>query len=222
MPSTEQAGTAPGGAAVPTGVAPGTAKPAEQAAGGEPREAPGAGLAGGRAPNGYATAALTLGITGFSLVTVIPAAVYGVLGLRRARRRGGAGVLRCWLGIAFAAVWAGLGGYLVPHLVLASDPGCASYKGPALDAYNKVIADFEGRPPRQAMITDISRAVTALDTAAVRSHSASAARDLSQVTAQLKIVLGDIRSGDAVPQSALNALNGAASRTDTDCGTLRF
>lgn len=170
--------------------------------------------------NGYATAALTLGAAGFTLITVVPAVVYGVLGLRRARSRG-AGVLRCWLGLALAAAWAAAGGFLIPHLIQASDPGCTSYKGPALTAYNKVIDDLSRRSPR-TVTGDVTRAITALDTAAGRSHSPLASRDLAHLAAQLRIVRTDIQAGQAVPDSALSALNRAASDSDSDCGTVRF
>jgi hypothetical protein len=45
-----------------------------------------------RCGNGFATAALVLGVTGVTLVTVVPGLVFGILGLRRtascgARRR---------------------------------------------------------------------------------------------------------------------------------------
>jgi len=201
LPSTERTGTTP---------APAGAAAAAADAAGRPR----------RAPNGYATAALALGATGFTLVTVVPAVVYGILGLRRARARG-AGAVRCWLGIGLAVAWAAAGGFLVPRLVQASDPGCAAYKGPALTVYSKVIDDFSGRSPH-TVTADVSRAVTALDVAAARSHSRPAARDLAHLAGELEIVLTDLRAGRAVPDSALAALNRAAARADSDCGTVSF
>jgi hypothetical protein len=44
------------------------------------------GPAGGghRRGNGFATAALALGVAGVTLVTVVPGVVFGILGLRRA------------------------------------------------------------------------------------------------------------------------------------------
>lgn len=207
------------------GITPGPDARQEQGAG--PKRATGAEHAAGtgpgpgrRAANGYATAAVTLAAAGVTLVTLIPALVYAALGLRRARRRG-TGRLRCWLAVALTACWAALAGLVLPHLIRASDPGCAAYKGPALTAYNKVIADFSGHA-HAAETADISRAITELDTAAARSHSAAASQDLLRLTAQLRIVLADIRAGKVVPASVLNTLNRAAADTDTDCGTLRL
>ena len=224
LPATERTGTAPGGQAGlagPASTPPTAARPdAAPARLDATPENPGTAGQPRRAPNGYATAALTLGAAGFTLITVVPAAVFGILGLRRARRRG-AGVLRCWLGIGLAAAWAAAGGFLVPRLVQASDPGCAAYKGPALAAYGKVIGDFSGRSPG-ILTGDVSRAITALDAAASRSHSHLAARDLSRLAAQLTIVLTDARAGKAVPDSVLSALNRAAADADSACGTVRF
>lgn len=207
--------SAPPRASVPPGSVP--PAPARPAAAPAPPDAAGPPRPG---PNGYATAALTLGAAGFTLITVVPAVVYGILGLRRARSRG-AGVLRCWLGIALAAAWAAAWGFLIPHLIQASDPGCTSYEGPALTAYSKVIDDFSGRSPH-IVTGDVTRAITALDTAAARSQSRLTSRDLSHLAAQLRIVRTDIQAGQAVPDSVLNALNRAASDTDSDCGTVRF
>ncbi len=206
--------SAPPGSAPPASMPPAPDRPAAALAPPDAAAPPRPG------PNGYATAALTLGAAGFTLITVVPAVVYGILGLRRARNRG-AGVLRCWLGIALAAAWAAAGGFLIPHLIQASDPGCTSYKGPALTAYNKVIDDFSGRSPHTGT-SDVSRAIAALDTAAARSRSRLASRDLSHLAAQLRIVRTDIQAGQAVPDSVLRALNRAASDTDSDCGTVRF
>ena len=66
-----------------------------------------------RRGNGFATAALVLGVTGVTLVTVVPGLVFGILGLRRAASCG-AGRMRSWLGIGLC-------------LFRAADPGCAAY-----------------------------------------------------------------------------------------------
>jgi len=186
----------------------------------------------GRARNGLATACLVAGIAGVTLVTIVPALVCGVLGLRRAGRRGpGAGQVRCWAGIGFAVIWAAAGLYLLPHLVRAADPGCAAYKGTALAAYHRVIADFGGVGGNGGaagaisggggITRDMSRAVTRLDQAAARSHSPVTARDLSRLARQLQAVLTEIRDGTVVPATALTALNADAARADAACGTLR-
>jgi hypothetical protein len=175
----------------------------------------------GRAPahNGFATAALALGLAGVTLITIVPAVVSGVLGLYRARR-GAPGLARCLAGIALAAAWAAAAAFMLPHLIRAADPGCASYKGQALTAYNKVIADFGGHTPA-SLAPDLSRAITALDGAAGRSRDPGTSRDLSRLTAQLRTVLSDVQAGRVVPDSALGALNADATHTDSACGTLR-
>jgi hypothetical protein len=190
----------------------------------------------GRARNGLATASLVAGIAGVTLVTIVPALACGVLGLRRARQTGPrgrrAGQVRCWAGIGLAVIWAAAGLYLLPHLVRAADPGCAAYKGTALAAYHRVIADFGGAGgnggPEGAIsgdgggITgDMSRAVTRLDQAAARSHSPVTARDLARLARQLRAVLTEIRDGKVVPATALTALNADSARADAACGTLR-
>jgi hypothetical protein len=171
--------------------------------------------------NGFATAAVALGAAGASVVTLVPAVWCGVLGLRRARDHG-PGLVRSWLGIGMSVLWVAAGLYLVPHLVRASDPGCAAYKGPALTAYDRVIADLSSTHGGASITPDLSRAISELRAAAARSHDARTSRALSALTAQLREVLGDIRDGNTVPNAALGALNRDASRADSSCGTLHL
>ena len=197
--------------------------------------APGGGPGTGpRRGNGLATASLIAGVAGITMVTVVPALVCGLLGLRRTRRDGprgrGGGVARCWAGIGLSVMWAVAGLYLLPHLIRAADPGCAVYKGPALTAYNRAIADLgvrhqSGLPGaaetgRGRIAPDLARAITALNLAAARSGSAATTRDISRLTLQLQTVLADIQNGRVVPQGALISLNRDAAGTDTACGTL--
>jgi hypothetical protein len=190
-----------------------------------------------RPGNGLATASLVAGIAGITLVTIVPALVCGLLGLRRANREGlrgpGAGLVRCWVGIGLSVIWAAAGVYLLPHLVRAADPGCTAYKGAALTAYNKVIADLGGRNGNALahasgagaganLTLDLSRAITALNVAAKQSSSAATSRDLSRLTMQLQTLLADIQDGAVVPDRALTALNRDTARTDTACGTLHI
>ena len=187
------------------------------------------------AGNGLATASLVTGIAGITLVTVIPALVCGLLGLRRASRHGpagrGPGAARCWAGIGLSVVWATAGLYLLPHLVRAADPGCTAYKGAALTAYNRVIGDLSSTSQTtlasvaagsggSKITRDMAHAVTALNRAAARSHSAATSRDISRLSRQLQTVLADIRAGSVVPDSALAALNRDSAAADTSCGTL--
>jgi hypothetical protein len=197
--------------------------------------APGGGReTGPRRGNRLATASLIAGAAGITMVTVIPALVWGLLGLRRARRAGlrgrGAGVVRCWAGIGLSVMWAAAGLYLLPHLVRAADPGCAAYKGSALTAYNRAIADLgmthQSGPPGAAaagsgrIAPDLARAITALNLAAARSASAATVGNISRLTLQLQIVLADIQDGRIVPDGALSSLNRDAAGADAACGTL--
>jgi hypothetical protein len=203
-----------------------------------------------RPRNGLATISLIAGIAGFTLVTIIPALVCGLLGLRRAgrasqagrpgrasragqagHRKPGAGRVRCWAGIGLAVMWAAAGIYLAPRLARAADPGCAAYKGTALAAYDQVIADFGGQAGTAAsggngnsskLTHDLSRAITALSTAAARSHRQATSQDLSQLSGQLQTMLTEIQDGTVVPAGALSELNRDAALADTACGTLRL
>ena len=168
---------------------------------------------------GFATAAVALGAAGFSLVTIVPGVVFGIVGLRRAAA-GGPGRVRSWLGIGLSAVWAAAGIYALPHLIRAADPGCTAYKGAGLTAYNKVIADLAGQRPG-SLTADITGAIAGLRTAAGKASSAATARDLTELTGQLRAVLGDIRTGTVVPGAALDTLNRDSARADSACGTLR-
>jgi hypothetical protein len=230
------------------------------AGGGDPRDGGSpAGRAGGRGRrNGLATASLVLGVVGFSLVTIVPSMVCGILGLRRAGAPGSpaldppapgsstpglstagssalgvqapasrgpsmraVGRVRCWAGIACCLLWAGAGGYLLPHLIRAADPGCTGYKGPALAAYNKVIDDLDGDRP-SALPGDINGAVSALNAAALRSRDTTAARDLNRLVSGLRAVLGDVRAKRLVRAPELAALNKDTAGADAACGTLRW
>ena len=159
-----------------------------------------------RRGNGFATAALVLGVTGVTLVTVVPGLVFGILGLRRAASCG-AGRMRSWLGIGLC-------------LFRAADPGCAAYKGSALTAYYRVISDFSGSHVAPHLAGDVSRAISELEAAADRSRDPATARALSVLTQDLRGVRGELRTGAVVPGTAMQALNRDAARTDAACGTI--
>jgi hypothetical protein len=162
--------------------------------------------------------ALALGAAGVTLVTIDPGLVFAVAGLRRVAA-GAPGRARCWAAIALALCWAAAGAYVVPHLIKASDPGCRDYKGPALTAYNQVISDFNGHRPG-AVNRDLSRAITALTQAVSASQDTATSHDLARLTAQLKTVRAEIRSGTIVSGTTLGTLNRDAARADSDCGTM--
>lgn len=180
-----------------------------------------AGTGAARRRNSLATASLIAGVCGVSVVTIIPAAVLGVLGLRRAASRG-SGTVRCWLGIGAAVAWAVLAVCLAPHLQRAADPGCTAYKGPGLTAYDRVIGDFNAAGPRAGLARDLSVTISRLRGAAARSGSPATARTLTRLAADLRAVLSRVRARSGVPERDLAALNRAAARADQACGTLRF
>ena len=174
-----------------------------------------------RARNLLAAGALAAGVAGISVLTIAPALVLGVLGLRRAARTG-RGAAASWAGIGSALAWAGLAVFLVPHLVRAADPGCTSYKGPGLTAYDKVIADFNAAGPRTGLIHDLRVSVSTFRAAAARSADPAAARALTSLAADLRTVTSDVQARMSVPATQLRALNTAATRADRACGTIHL
>lgn len=182
------------------------------------------GRAGARRPaarlrNRAATVSLLSGLCGFSLVTIVPGVVLGVLGLRRAARLD-RGLVRSWAGIGTSLAWAAAAVFLIPHLVRAADPGCTAYKGPGLTAYAKVIADFNAAGPRTGLADDLSVAVGRFRAAAARSGNPATRRALAGLASDLQTVLSGIRNRTGVPAAELSALNRAAARADRACGTL--
>jgi hypothetical protein len=167
------------------------------------------------------------------MVAIIPGLLCGLLGLRRASRGGlrGHGAGRCWAGIGLSVFWAAAGLCLLPHLIRAADPGCTTYKRPALTAYNRAIVDLEGTS--QTMLAgvaagtgsdkitrDLARTITALNVAAARSRSAAVSGDISRLTMQLQTVLADIQDGGVVLDSTLASLDRDSAAADAACGTL--
>jgi hypothetical protein len=173
------------------------------------------------AGNPLATSALAAGVAGISVITIIPALVLGVLGLRRAAATG-RGAARSWFGIGAALAWAVLTGYLAPHLARAADPGCTAYKGAGLTAYSKVVADFNAAGPRAGMTRDLDVALSRFRAAAARSTSPAAAHALTSLTTDLQRVAVGVRARMTVPAAQLRALNRAAARADQACGTIRL
>ncbi len=171
--------------------------------------------------NLLAASALAAGLAGISVVTIVPAIVLGLLGLRRAASTG-RGALRCWFGMGAALAWAALAVYLAPHLMRAADPGCTLYKGPGLTAYGKVIADFNSAGPRTGLTPDLAAATSTFRAAAARSADPAAARALTGLAAGLQTVASDVKARMSVPAAQLRALNTAAARADQACGTIRL
>lgn len=179
----------------------------------------GDGRAGARARNWPATASVLTGLCGFTVVTILPGLVLGILGLRRSVRAG-RGLARSWLGIGASLAWAAVAAFLIPHLLRAADPGCTAYKGPGLTAYGKVIADFNAAGPRTGLARDLSVAAGRFRAAAALSGSPAARQALSGLAGDLQTVLSGIQHRTGVSAKELATLNKAAVRADRVCGTL--
>ncbi len=171
--------------------------------------------------NWHATVALLCGMLGGALVTIAAGLVFGILGLRRAQH-GAGGALRCWLGIGFALAWAGVAGYLTPHLIRAVDPGCVVYKGSALTAYDRVADDVGTGVSRGVLSRDLTTAISQFNQAARATRNPAAARSLTALSRQMRIVVSDLRAGVVVPRQVMLAANQDAAFTDRACGTVHL
>ncbi len=199
--------------------------PTEQAASrpqpeeGAPGDAQAAAAPAGRRGNSLATAALACGILGGAVLTIPAGFILGVLGLRRAGQTG-RGRVRSWLAIALTLAWAGAVGYLLPHLIRATDPGCEAYKETALTSYNRVVADVNNGVGPQALSRDLAAAVRQTGRAAQDSRNPATARSLAALSSGLRTMLTDIRSGTQVPRHVLLTLNQDTDTADGACGTV--
>jgi hypothetical protein len=119
----------------------------------------------------------------------------------------GAGVLAV---IAIVAV------IVVPKLLGPSDPGCASYSGSALPAYNITIHDINNQAPQATLTKDMTTTISQLNGAIAKAHSASVKSALTGLLAELKTVQSAVGTG-SIPITAVNALNSAATAADNAC-----
>jgi hypothetical protein len=167
-----------------------------------------------RRGNGFATSALVLGI--------LPAPVFGIgfgiTGLVRFKRNG-RGKARSVAGIVLGLVWAGLFAYVTPHLMKAVDPGCSSFKGTTMTAYDKVIGDLNADAAQSTAVPDIKTAIADLDSAAAMSKNAAAKTALTNLAAELSTVRAGVAKG-TVTSSDMTVLNADGSAADNACGTL--
>ncbi|HEY1918014.1 MAG TPA: DUF4190 domain-containing protein [Streptosporangiaceae bacterium] len=170
-------------------------------------------------PNGFATAALVCGILGVTGLGIVLALSFGVAGLVRARRRR-SGKVRCWAGIAAALLWAVPWVFLGVHAIKAADPGCTTYKGPALIRYNRAIEAFDSRQNSARVVADFKIAITALRSAADQSQGPAAHSALGTLTRQLGKALADEESGQVPPALVMRTLNHDVAQADAACGTL--
>ncbi len=145
---------------------PGEERPARQprSAGGQPRMLR---MASDDTDNWQATAALVAGI----VPLVVPGAVLGVLGLRRARSTG-TGRFPSWIGIALSAIWA-----VVLIVVLASGssgPGCsASSQAAVSGSMSAVLRDMTAGAPASTVKADLSQAMSQANAAAAAAQQVS-------------------------------------------------
>jgi hypothetical protein len=143
---------------------------------------------------------------------------FGIIGLVRSKRNG-RGKTRSVAGIVLGLVWAGLFAYFTPHLIKAVDPGCSSFKGTTMTAYDKVIGDLNSGAAQSTLVPDINTAIADLDSAAAMSKNAAAKTALTNLAAQLSTVRASVAKG-TVSDSDMTALNADGSAADSACGTL--
>jgi hypothetical protein len=115
--------------------------------------------------------------------------------------------------IAVAAV---AGVIVTPKLLGPTDPGCKSYTGTALTAYNTTIDDLNAQASQAKLTTDMNTAIAELQTAAGQAQSASAKTALNGLLTELTAVRTDVQSG-SVPSATVSKLNAAATKADNAC-----
>jgi hypothetical protein len=132
-------------------------------------------------------------------------------------QRLGSGKPRLLIGGAVAVVVVAGGAALaVPKLLGSSDPGCASYTGTALTAYNQTINDLNAQASQSQLTSDMTTAIADLSTAADQAQSATVKSALDGLLSELSIVRADVQKG-SVPAQAVTALNSASRTADNAC-----
>ena len=119
-------------------------------------------------------------------------------------------------GAAVIVVAAVAGVIVTPKLLGPSDPGCKSYTGTALTAYNNTIDDLNVQASQAKLTTDMNTAIAELQTAAGQAQSASAKTALNGLLTELTAVRTDVQSG-SVPSATVSQLNAAANKADNAC-----
>ena len=159
--------------------------------------------------NWQATAALVTGI----LPLVLPGAVLGVLGLRRARTAG-TGQVPSWIGIGLSAIWA-----VILIVVLASGgssgANCSSSSQAAVSgAVSTVLRDLGTNAPPSAVTADLEQAMSQANAAAAGAQQVSVRSAYVTLTTGLDRALATVQGGHstssyAALSSALSADNAA-------------
>ena len=132
-------------------------------------------------------------------------------------RRIGSANPRLLIGGAVAVVVVAGGVALaVPKLLGSSDPGCASYTGTALTAYNQTINDLNARAPQSQLTSDMTSTIADLTTAADQANSATVKSALDALRSELSTVRVDVQKGSVSAQTVA-ALNNASRAADNAC-----
>jgi hypothetical protein len=119
-------------------------------------------------------------------------------------------------GASVLAVVAVAGVIVTPKLLGSSDPGCKSYSGATLTAYNKTIGDLNAQSPQRQLTQDMTTTIADLKNSIALTQSDSVKSALNGLLTELKSVQTDIRSG-SVPSGTVNALNTASTAADSAC-----
>jgi hypothetical protein len=132
-------------------------------------------------------------------------------------QRLGSGNPRLLIGGAVAVVVV-VGGIAlaVPKLLGSSDPGCASYNGTTLPAYNRTISDLNARASQSQLTSDMTSAIADLTTAADQAKSATVKSALDGLLSELSTVRTDVQKGSVSAQT-VTALNNASRAADNAC-----
>lgn len=165
--------------------------------------------------NWQATAALVAGV----LPLVLPGAVLGVLGLRRARTAG-TGQIPSWIGIGLSAIWA-----VILIVVLASGgssgPDCSSSSRAAVSgAVSTVLRDLGTSAPRSTVTADLEQAMSQANAAAAGAQQVSIRSAYVTLTTGLDRALATVQGGHSTSSypalsSELSADNAAITSVCT-------
>jgi hypothetical protein len=123
---------------------------------------------------------------------------------------------RLLIGAVVVVVVAGGAALAMPKLLDPSDPGCRSYAGTAIDAYNQAIRDLNTQAPQSKLTDDIATAITNLNTAADQAKSVTVKSALANLVTELSTVRKDAQKGSVSAQTVA-ALNNAANTADNAC-----
>jgi hypothetical protein len=123
---------------------------------------------------------------------------------------------RLLIGAVVVVVVAGGAALAVPKLLSPSDPGCRSYAGTAIDAYDQAISDLNTHAPQSKLTGDITTAIADLTAAADQAKSVAVKSALANLTTELNTVREDAQKGPVSAQTVA-ALNNAANAADNAC-----